>query len=787
MSGKIISNNVLEQYKHDMQIYGLSVIFARMCPDYRDGLKLVQRRTLYATLPPYSEAYKRKVKSANLVGQVMGYFHPHGDSSIYDTMKPMANWNEINIPLLDKEGNFGTFLGDPAAASRYTECKLSDFAFEVLLKPIRESSKTTDWTETYDGTNLEPLFLPSALPMLLINGSFGIAMGLKVDIPRHNINEVIDATLNLINNPNADVVLIPDHSMKCDIIDTDWADISHKGYGSYTVRGKIDIGEFQGKPALFIRSLPDLTFLDTIEKKIESLVAENKIIGIEKLYKQNEGDQIDDLNYTIVLKKGTDPEYIKQVIYSSTEMQQNCRVNMEVLDGLNLVRMDYKSYLEKFIMFRIDIKLRLYFAKMQENETKITEKEPFIKLFQSKDFDKLIELIRNRKDVNDKDLREVLIKKLDITDLQARYIIDAPLKSLSIGYLSKYIEEINKLKEEYNFYCDKVLNLDLIMKDIKDELIYLKNKYGRPRRCKVVSSAEASGIPQGTFKIVISSNNRIKKIGINDPLGNFKDDCPKYIIKVDNTENILLFGSDGKVYKIPVHKIPLCDRVSVGTDIRILVKNLTADICAVIYEPLIKSFTEKKEKYYVTIITNLGMCKKMDINDFLTVAPSGLIYQKLEPGDLVKTVTIAGDALDVITFTKHKALRMSMKDIPYQKRSTKGLKAMNTDIIDGLSIINPNSTDIVVITASGRINRFDVNGLQRMSRNKVGSKVISLSKNDFIVGVYGVNESSILRLTIANEKVDIPVATVPKMSSVSAGTKMIKTSDYVIKVEVINS
>ena len=242
-----------------------------------------------------------------------------------------------------------------------------------------------------------------------------------------------------------------------------------------------------------------------------------------------------------------------------------------------------------------------------------------------------------------------------------------------------------------------------------------------------------------------------------------------------------------RVYNLPIHKIPLSDRASNGTDIRILCKNLTADIIAIVYEPMVKDFANKVEKYYVTVITNHGMCKKIDIQDFLNVPPSGLIYHKLDPGDLMRMITIAGDGLDLIVYNKHKALRMSMKDIPYQKRSTKGLKAMNSELIDGMSIIKPDSTDIVVITSSGKINRFDVAALPRHTRNKVGSKVINLGKNDYIVGVYGVTPKSVINLTTDSQKLSIPVESLDKLSSVSAGNKVLKASEIVLKVDIVHN
>lgn len=460
---------------------------------------------------------------------------------------------------------------------------------------------------------------------------------------------------------------------------------------------------------------------------------------------------------------------------------------MEVLDGLNLVRMSYTSYLQAFIEFRKDIKLRLYCSIMQSNMTKIVEKDAFIKLFTSKEADKLIDMIRKTKNTDETLMRETLIKKLGITEMQARYIMNAPIKALSQGHLSKYIEESKRLQDEYNFYYNKIMDQNMILEDIRQELLELRKKYGCPRRSRIISDTEISGIPEGEFKIVISNNNMIRKINPSDNINAFKNDSPKFVTIVDNTKNILLFGADGRVYNLPVHKIPLNDKNSC-TDIRMLAKNLTADICEIVYEPTIQNFANKVEKYYTIIITNQGMIKKIDVQDLLNVPLSGLIYQKLDPGDLVKTISIAGDGLDAIVFTKHKALRMSIKDIPYLKRSTKGSRAMGgTESIDGMSIISPDSTDIIVITASGKINRFDISALPRLQRNKAGSKVITLGKNDYIVGVYGVNDNSTINLITDKEKLSIPVIDIPRLTSVSSGTKMLKTSDIVLKVKIIHN
>ena len=273
-----VSSNV--QFKSDYLRYGIYILYRRVLSDYRDGLKPVQRRILWAMFKN-SKAITTKVKSASVVGDVIRLYHPHSDSSIYGTMKPMANWFETYIPMIEPHGNFGTFQGDPMAASRYTECKLSKFAYENVIGDLVDSEEAVDWSPNYNEDAKEPDYLPVKVPLLLINGSFGIGLGMRADIPTHNLSEVIDATITLMHNPNAEITLVPDHCMKCEIIDTDFSKICRSGFGHYTIRGKVDIEDYKNKKALVIKSVPNLTFLDSITNKIEDLIKAKKIIQIE--------------------------------------------------------------------------------------------------------------------------------------------------------------------------------------------------------------------------------------------------------------------------------------------------------------------------------------------------------------------------------------------------------------------------------------------------------------------------------------------------------------------------
>lgn len=779
----IIENNVLDQYKKDGIEYALFVNRRRMVPDRKDGLKTIHRRIL-DVMYNHERCINRTVKSASVVGSIMKINHPHGDVAIYDSIKPLTNWFQIKYPLIDNQGNFGNPQGDNASAQRYTEIKLSQFALDCVIAEMKDTKSVVDWIPTYDGQHLEPEFLPVAVPLLLINGAFGIGYGLRTEIPSHNLNEVIDATIKLMHNPDAQVVLIPDHCMPCEIFDTNWKAICNKGQGTYKIRGIIDIIEFNKHPALVIRSLPDRTFLDTTVSSINKMIQNKELVQIVDLIDHSYTDKKtnkDVLEYIIVLRKGSDANYVRDVIYKKTSIMQTCRINFEVLDGINPMRMSYKAYLQSFIEFRKITKFRMYANKLQEVQTKYHEMQTYIKVLQSGEIDNIINMVRNQKEINDNANIEYLVSKLGVTDLQAKFVLNTDIRKLSVGYLNKYIEESNRLQGIINEYMNKILDEDVIEREIEEELLHFKQKYGKPRTCKVINEKDVSDIPKGEFKIIVTNNNFLKKVPLTDPIGALKGDSVKTIINVENTENILLFDEQGKVFKLPVHRIPLSDRSSSGVDIRLIIKNLTSNIATVMYEPKLKEVSTKLKKHFIVTLTNEGNIKRLDIEDFLSVPPSGILYVKLDKTDFVKDICIVPDGHDIIVYSKSKALRFNISEVPHQKRNTKGSRAMTTDFVDGLSLIKSSTTHVVVVTKSGRVNKFDVAALPLSVRGKSGSKVIKLGKDDEIQSIFGVNDTDILRIITTNGSYDIPVTEIQNGSSISAGNKMTPGREIVIK------
>ena len=784
MEDKIIDIDSRESNLQGMARYSLYVLYNRYVPDIRDGLKPVQRRILTAMhydIGCVSNATKRK--SANTVGTVMAKYHAHGDSSIYDAMKPMTNWFETKIPLIVYDSNSGSLQGGPQAAMRYTESYVSKFGEECVIGDLSETNQVVDWQKTFDNHNMEPESLPVKVPLLLVNGTFSIAIGRKIEVPHHSLNDVIDATLKLLHNPNSQIALIPDPCQKCEIIDTDWKKISNMGFGYYTVRGIIDIihDDKKGIDTLKIKSVPDLIFADTVKTKIEDLIKDKKLIQIDDIQDHSTEEELD---LRLILKKGADSNYVKQVLYKNTPLQETKRINMEVLCDMDVKRVSYKAYLLYFLEYRRDVKFRLYNYRLQKAETRLHQIETYIKILESGDVENIIHMIRNQSSMEESYLIDWLMKKLKITDLQAKFIIHTEIGRLSKGHLNKYKNEQKELQNAVNSYINIITSDQYIDQEIEQELLDIKNKYGKPRQSVLIKESEAADIPEGEFKIIITEANFIKKIQINDPIKSFKGDDAKCVLIADNSKDILLFDQMGKVFRLPVHKIPFTDKNSPGIDIRLLIKKLTSNIISIIYVPILEMLANKTNKYYIATVTRGGLIKRMDLNDIINATPSGIIYSKLNKGDNVQDIVIVNHKSDLVVYTKSKAIRIPVEATPYLKRSTLGNMVMKgTEPIDGMSVVTSETKEFVIITAKGKCNKISVSALPQSDRNKAGNKVIKLSRGDYIKNIFSCNDKNKIRIVRPDEVIEILPSDIEIGSSISSGKKICK--EGIIKAELV--
>ena len=792
MSEKIIDKGTLEMYELDQSKYSIIVNRRRAIPEIRDGLKPVQRRVIFAAFKDGMSNPKLRDKSASLVGETMKRYHPHGDSSIYDAIVTLQNWFKIRYPIFYGQGSWGNVSGAGPAAQRYTECSLSEFGYDVLIDELNQASTIVDWVQTYKrNKDKEPEFLPAKLPLLLINGTFGIGVGMTVNIPSHNIVEVIKETQKLIKNPKAEVFLIPDLCQECTLIDTDWKSICDKGYGSFKVRGKILTEQDKaGNYTLRIVSLPDGTNTGVVVGKILDMVEAKQLPMIKDVIdnistKDNEECKPDII---IQLRPGADPNYVKQVLYAKTTVQSTISVNFEAvdIDGINTRRFNYKDYLLSFIDQRANVKFRLYCNRLQKALTRHHHIDAFIKVLESGEIDAIIDKIKKSK-CSDDDIVEYIIKKCKLTDLQAKFIINSNLSRLSMRHLAEYKKERDQLVKDIHLFETYVTDDGTLIKnEIYNELTELAKKYGDPRRCVIKSIDEENQIPKGIFKVVITENNYIRKIPDVDKVNIVRKDNPKFIIRTDNADNILIFDNKGKVFNLPVHKIPISDKTSPGTDVRILIRNLTSNIISVFSEPIFKRISEQGKKHYLVVVTKSNTIKKLDIEDFLNVSPSGLIYSKVRDDDEVTGLALAPHDLDIVINSNHKALRCKLKDITLLKRNAYGPKAMNTDEpVNGLSVIYPDSSNIIVLTKNGKLNRFESPLMSSHARGTKGSSCIKLDSNDEIFGIYGASESDKLRIVASDMVEEVPITNIKVKSSIAAGQKLLNTKGIILKADVI--
>ena len=782
----ILPVDVHDQYMKNMAIYSVAISYERFVPSILDGLKPVQRRILYCMWHDIgSVSLGTKRKSGNIVGRVMGDYHPHNNQSIYDACQPLANWFQCKCPLINYDSNSGSIQGNPHASSRYTEIYLSKFSMDTIIADLIESQSVVDWGTTFDNKTNEPLYLPVKIPLLLVNGTFSIAIGERVEVPPHSLNDVIDVTLMLMKDPSTKVVLIPDPNQKCEVINTDWKKISSTGFGNFIERGIITIDyNSKNEPYLTIRSTPDLVTAIDVMEKIEELVKKNILVQV--LDTEDHSSDKTGLDIRILLKKGSDPEYVRQLLYKHTGLQSTKHVNMRVITSdYEIHNISYKTYLLNFIEFRREVKFRLYNAKLQKVETRLHTIDTYIQILESGDVEQIIHAIRNQNPQEENQLIQWLMNKLKITDLQAKFILNTEIKKLSKSSLKGYKEEQKRLQSIIQDYINMITHPELIDKEIEQELLDIRAKYGMPRKSVLMSEGQANNIPQGTFKIVIYEDATIKKLQLNDPVKTYKGVGPKCVTVGDNDKDILLFDDVGRVFRLPIHKIPFNDKNLPGIDIRTLIKKLTSNIISVLYLPIMEALYNKSKKYYVVIVSKGGLIKYIDIADLLSATPSGIIYSKINNGDSICTVNIASLDSDVILYTHSKALRISMNDIPYLKRSTLGnigIRVSN-DPVMGMSIITKDTTDVVFVTSKGYFNRISQEALPRGKRAQTGTRAIKLTKGDYINNVFPCGKGSVIKCYHMNGAfTDIESYNIPEGSSISTGIKLTKE---ILKSEIV--
>lgn len=729
MSENISPVALEEKMKKAYLNYSLSVIVGRALPDVRDGLKPVHRRILYASRELGLTHDKSHKKSARIVGEVLGKYHPHGDAAVYNAMVRMAQPFNQRYPLIDGHGNFGSIDGDSPAAMRYTEAKLTQFSQDLLLDINKE---TVDFDDNFDGTLQEPEVLPTRIPNLLVNGSSGIAVGMSTSIPPHNLAEVIDGLEYILQNPNTDleelVELIPgpDFPTGAKIIGKSGIKKAYKdGKGKITLRADTTVEKTKSgrKKQIVITELPYQTNKAKLIEDIAGLVQKGKIEEITDI--RDESDQ-EGLRVVIELKSGTDIEIVLNRLYKYSSLQTSYRINLLALVDNRPEVMNLKTLLQHFIDFRREVITR----RTEYELARARERYHILQGLKQaiSELDVVISIIRSSKSRGE--ASDKLQERLNITEKQARAILQMRLQRLVVMEFEKIKTEISDLRKRIKKYTNILENKNTLDKVLLKELREIRERYGDSRRTEIEEEQEKAKISKQDLikeKQAYISLSYKKQVKRNEKLENMRAGKDDYIITLVSGityDNLLFFTDGGMVYSLPVHDIPEHHGLSTGDE---LSEFLQMDLDEKLIGFL--CLNEKIKEKDIIMATRNGIVKKTAGSDYETTY-NKIKAIKLNKGDKVIDVTaVAGDEEIMLGSSEGRTIRFAGESISSTGRNTIGSRGMKLDEEDQVIDMNIIQEDkyVVSITPGGKANRIRIEAFSPQNRNGKGLKTVQAS------------------------------------------------------------
>jgi DNA gyrase subunit A len=805
--GKLQQTEITTEMKRAYLDYAMSVIVSRALPDVRDGLKPVHRRILFAMHEMnliHSAKYK---KSATVVGEVMGKYHPHGDVPIYDSLVRMAQDFAMRYPLIDGQGNFGSMDGDPPAAMRYTEARMAAITAEMLLDMEKE---TVDYIPNFDSTKQEPVFLPSLLPNLLLMGSEGIAVGMATKIPPHNLGEVIDALFYLIEK--AKISLEP-FSLQSEVtVDEllefikgpdfptagavyDWNEIKNvytTGRGRILIRGKAEIEDIgQGKSAIIVTELPYQVNKALLVARIAELAKDKKIDGISDL--RDESDR-HGVRVVVELKRDAAPKKVLNNLFKHTSLQTSFPANIVALVDGTPQTLNLKTILEEFLKHR-------YLVVKRRSEFELRQAKARLHILEGlkiavDNIDAVIRTIRESKD--QEDAKKNLMTKFKLSDLQATAILDMQLRRLAALERQKIEEEYNMVKETIAYLEDLLAHPAKILVVIKGELTKLKEKYADERRTKVYKSkvgefSDEDLIPNEPTVVTLTDTGYIKR----QNLLSFKtqhrggkgikgmttkdEDTIADIKYIETHDNLLFFTNKGKVYQIKAYEINESSRTSKGTAIVNLLNIESGEKV----ESFI-NYRKGNEGKYIFLTTKNGTVKKSPISEFENIRRSGILSIKLDKDDeLVWSKLTRGDD-DILIVTKNgKSIRFSEKSARPMGRNTRGVRGIligkvKDDKVIQMDIIGKGEKrDVFTIMENGLGKKTAVEHFKLQGRGGQGVKVAEITTKTGKVASSQIIPEKAEEVIITSQKgqvVKLTVSSIPRLSRATQGVILMRFS-----------
>ncbi|MBI5127072.1 DNA gyrase subunit A [Candidatus Roizmanbacteria bacterium] len=826
MPNNIQTAEITTEMKRAYLDYAMSVIVSRALPDVKDGLKPVHRRILFAMYKMGLSHGARFSKSAKVVGEVLGKYHPHGDSSVYEALARLAQDFSMRYPLIKGQGNFGSVDGDPPAAMRYTEVKLSKIADEMIADIEKE---TVTYTDNFDGTLKEPNFLPAKLPNLLLMGAEGIAVGMATKIPPHNLTELVDAIIYMIgkaklqksesgqakktsnekqsasdlifNTPVEELIEFvkgPDFPTAGMIYGAnDIKQAYMTGRGSILIRAKIDDEDMgHGKTAIIVSEIPYQVNKSTLVEKIAHLANDKKIVGISDL--RDESDR-DGIRIVIELKRDASYKKVLNNLFKYTELQTSFPVNIVALvDGVPQT-LSLKTILEIYIKHRVDVVTKRSQYELAQAKARAHILEGY--LIALRHIDEVVDIIKKAKD--ELDAKTKLMKKFGLSDLQSQAILDMQLKRLTGLERSKIEDELALLHETIKYLESLLKDIFKILKVVKDELVYLKNKYGDERRTQVIKSkpGEISDemlienkevivvlTKEGYIKQVPRETFRVQHRGGKGVAGmETKDTDNVYYITTAMTHDYMLFFTNqGRVFQTRVWDVPVGSRTSKGKAVINLVA-LKPDEKITSILSYDTTILEKADKMFVVMSTKLGTVKKTSFKDYSNIRTNGIIAIRLESKDELLWVKLTDSKKNVILVSKNgKAIVFKEKEIRPTGRASIGVKGMDlsepdnqvisADVFDDSDF----KKDILVIGDRGIGKKTKLSNFKGQHRGGKGVKIAAIDQKFGHIAFAQIVEQEDTTLIITSAQgqvVKISLSAIPSRSRTAKGVILMRFSE----------
>ena len=789
VNDRLEENNIVKEIKDSFIEYSMSVIVSRALPDLRDGLKPVHRRILYSMYESGYTPDKPHKKSARIVGDVMGKYHPHGDSSIYEAMVRMAQDFSYRNMLVDGHGNFGNIEGYGAAAMRYTESRLSKISLE-LLRDINKD--TVNFTPNFDESENEPEILPSRFPNILVNGTMGIAVGMATNIPPHNLGEVIDGCVAYIENPEIDTLELMQHIKGPDfptggiILGNSGIKKAYEtGRGTITIRSRARIEEKNGRNYIIIDEVPYGVNTQDLKNKVAELVHNKVIEGISDYHT----DLKEGIKITITLKKDANAQIVLNNLYKHTQFQTNYGIIFLMLDQGTPKTLGLKDIISKYIDYQKEIIIRRTKFELNKAEKRVHILEGLKIALDN--IDEVIRIIKSSK--TDAIAKEQLNLKFNLDELQTEAILEMKLRRLTGLEKDKIEAELNELLEKIEYYKSILASEEKVLSIIKEELLEIKNKYSDERRTMIDMTAidyieDESLIPVEDIVITLTDKGYIKRmtsetyksqnrggVGIKGMSTN-EEDYVENIISMSTHDYIMFFTNKGKVYRIKGYEVPSFNRQSKGLPIiNLLPIEKSEKIKAML------SVKSEDKDGFVVFCTQNGLVKRTNISEFENIRANGKIAITLRENDeLISVNKTDGNNEILIASSNGRMIRFEESEIRVMGRTAAGVKGIDVD--DGICVgceIAFKDQNVLVVTEKGYGKQTSINEYRMTHRGSKGVKALNITdKNGNIVGFKTLNGEEDLMI-VTNNGVIIRIDTnqISQTGRVAQGVKLINLKD----------